>query len=82
MLESELLQTSLTASFVLCTQLSPLNSSPMTGPKEEKQSHVHSYITTLALVAWIFKEFVLNYIESCNRDRAGSLNQTEQFYKF
>ena len=51
----------------------------MTGPKEEKQSQVHSYITTLALVAWIFKEFVLNYIESCNRDRAGSLNQTEQF---
>lgn len=40
MLESELLQTSLRASFVLCTQLFPLNSRPMTGPRNEKKRQV------------------------------------------
>lgn len=47
MLESELRQASLTASFVLCTQLFPLNSRPMTGPGREKKRQVHLYITTL-----------------------------------
>ena len=37
MLERELLQTSLTTSFVPCTQLFPLNSRPMTGPRKEKR---------------------------------------------
>lgn len=51
----------------------------MTGPKEEKQSQVHSYITTLALVAWISW---LSLRAATEKERAGSLSQTEQFYQF
>ena len=54
MLESASLQTSLTASFVLCTQLLPLNSRPITGPRKKEKNKLA--VNTLVSVHLITKK--------------------------